>query len=63
MLLVPVLYYINHTLLVKAGVLSPNAPNIVRPLLFLSGKQADGRYAKVWQDVLFVAHQIIWWSL
>ncbi|KAI9637300.1 TLC domain-containing protein [Dioszegia hungarica] len=62
LLLVPVLYHFNHTLLVHANILSPDSPNPVRPLLFLSGQAADGRYGKHWNDVLFIAHQIIWWS-
>jgi acyl-CoA-dependent ceramide synthase len=63
LLLIPVLYHVNHTLLVRYGVLSSDAPDLARPLLFLSGRQADGSYTKDKGDLLFVAHQIIWWSL
>ena len=44
----------------KAGYIHHNP---IKYLLFLQGELPNGLYTKVWSDLAFVLHHVIFWSL
>lgn len=59
MMVFPVLYVFLEQL-VKRDIISVNP---VKYLLFLQGQLPNGKYVKVWSDLVFVLHHVIFWSL
>jgi hypothetical protein len=59
MIAFPILYAVIEQAR-KAGYVNDNP---IKYLLFLQGELPNGLYTKVWSDLAFVCHHIIFWSL
>lgn len=59
MITFPILYWIIE----QARQVGYVNDNPIKYLLFLQGKLPNGQYTRVWSDLLFVLHHVIFWSL
>lgn len=61
--MIPVLFYLQHLVLVHLEILDEDMPNPFERLLVVTGKKADGKYAKTWWDLAFIGYYVVVWSL
>ena len=62
-MMIPAMINLIRWALVWAEIIPASTPNPVGKLLWLSGELPNGNYVKKMDDLLFVAHHIVFWSL